>query len=151
MFIKRSFSMLQNRSIPDVRDKREAWKKHMLGSNINNLIFLDESSVNINMTRHYVRSKTDERAVDGTPLNTPSNTRSCHPYVWMEGQSTPFNRVGQPRNNLQGIWRMLCYQTCSRMTLSLWAICAPIMQKQWNRYWTHPGLDTFICRLTAQI
>ena len=74
MFIKRSPSTLRNRSVPDVRDKREAWKKHILENDINNLIFLDESGVNINMTRHYARSKTNERAVDSTPVNTPCNT-----------------------------------------------------------------------------
>ena len=66
--------MPQNRSVPDVRDKREAWKKHILENDINNLIFLDERGVNTNMTRHYARSKTNERAVDSTPVNTPCNT-----------------------------------------------------------------------------
>ena len=66
--------MFRNRSAPDVRDKREAWKKHILENDINNLIFLDESGVNTNMTRHYARSKTNERAVDSTPVNTPCNT-----------------------------------------------------------------------------
>ena len=46
----------------------------MPGSDINNLVFLDESGININMTRHYARSKTNARAVDSTPLNTPCNT-----------------------------------------------------------------------------
>ena len=46
----------------------------MPGSGINNLVFLDESGININMTRHYGRSKTNERAVDSAPLNTPCNT-----------------------------------------------------------------------------
>lgn len=46
----------------------------MPGNDINNLVFLDESGVNINMTRHYARSKTNERAVDSAPLNTPCNT-----------------------------------------------------------------------------
>lgn len=41
---------------------------------VNNLVFLDESGVNTNMTRHYARSKTNERAVDSTPVNTPCNT-----------------------------------------------------------------------------
>ena len=38
------------------------------------LVFLDESGVNINMTRHYARSKKNQRAVDSTPVNTPCNT-----------------------------------------------------------------------------
>ena len=46
----------------------------MPGSGINNLVFLDESGININMTRHYGRSKASERAVDSAPLNTPCNT-----------------------------------------------------------------------------
>ncbi len=46
----------------------------MPGSDINNLVFLDESGININMTRHYARSKTNEWAVDSTPLHTPCNT-----------------------------------------------------------------------------
>ncbi|MCI8400607.1 MAG: IS630 family transposase [Lachnospiraceae bacterium] len=66
--------MLRNRSVPDVRGKREEWKKHIPLGDINNLVFLDESGVNINMTRHYARAKTNERAADSTPLNTPCNT-----------------------------------------------------------------------------
>lgn len=46
----------------------------MLGSGADNLVFLDESGINIDMTRHYARAKTDERAVDSTPINTPCNT-----------------------------------------------------------------------------
>lgn len=46
----------------------------MLGSGVDNLVFLDESGINIDMTRHYARAKTDERAVDSAPLNTPRNT-----------------------------------------------------------------------------
>ena len=38
------------------------------------LVFLDESSVNINMTRHYGRGKGKERVYDNVPLNTPKNT-----------------------------------------------------------------------------
>lgn len=38
------------------------------------LVFLDESGVNTNMTRHYARSQKNERAVDSTPVNTPCNT-----------------------------------------------------------------------------
>lgn len=38
------------------------------------LVFLDESGVNTNMTRHYARSKKNQRAVDSTPVNTPCNT-----------------------------------------------------------------------------
>lgn len=66
--------MLQNRSVSDVRAKREAWKKHIPENDVNNLVFLDESGVNTNMTGHYVRSKRNERAVDRAPVNTPCST-----------------------------------------------------------------------------
>ena len=46
----------------------------MLESGADNLVFLDESGINIDMTRHYARAKTNERAVDSTPVNTPSST-----------------------------------------------------------------------------
>ena len=38
------------------------------------LVFLDESSVNTNMSRRYGRAQGGERAVDHVPLNTPVNT-----------------------------------------------------------------------------
>ena len=66
--------MPQNRNVPDVREKRRSWKKHMLESDIDHLVFLAESGVNINMTRHYARARKNRRAVDKTPLNTPRNT-----------------------------------------------------------------------------
>lgn len=46
----------------------------MPGNDVNNLVFLDESGVSTDMTRHYARAKTDERAVDSTPVNTPCST-----------------------------------------------------------------------------
>ena len=49
-------------------------KKHMSEKDINHLVFLDESGVNINMTRHYARAWKNQRAVDKTTLNTPCNT-----------------------------------------------------------------------------
>ena len=66
--------MPQSRSVPDVREKCRNWKKHMSEKDINHLVFLDESGVNINMTRHYARAWKNRRAVDKTPLNTPCNT-----------------------------------------------------------------------------
>ena len=66
--------MLRNRSVPDVQQKRKDWKKFLSENVGKNLIFLDESGVNTNMTRHYARARKKERAVDSTPVNTPCNT-----------------------------------------------------------------------------
>ena len=38
------------------------------------LVFLDESGVNINMTRHYGRGKGKERVCEYVPFHTPKNT-----------------------------------------------------------------------------
>lgn len=43
-------------------------------NDVNSLVFLDESGVNTSMTRHYARSKKNERAVDDTPVNVPCST-----------------------------------------------------------------------------
>lgn len=53
---RKNLFMPQSRSVPDVREKRRNWKKHMSERDINHLVFLDESGVNINMTRHYARA-----------------------------------------------------------------------------------------------
>ena len=66
--------MLRNRSVPDVRRKREEWKCHMSGSGAGNLVFLDESGVNTDLTRLYGRALSSQRAVDHAPLNTPRTT-----------------------------------------------------------------------------
>ena len=71
---RKNLFMPQSRSVPYVREKRRNWKKHMSEKDINHLVFLDESGVNINMTRHYARAWKNRRAVDKTPLNTPCNT-----------------------------------------------------------------------------
>ena len=66
--------MLRNRSVPDIRLKRENWRQHIPESGAKHLVFLDESGINTDMTRRYARAKKDQRAVDSTPLNTPATT-----------------------------------------------------------------------------
>ena len=60
--------------VPDVREKRNEWEKKISQTDADKLVFLDESGVNINMTRHYGRAVGKKRAVDNTPENTPTNT-----------------------------------------------------------------------------
>jgi transposase len=66
--------MPQNRSVPDVTGKREEWKLKAAALDCKKLVFLDESGVNINLTRRYGRSQGGCRVVDKTPLNTPKST-----------------------------------------------------------------------------
>lgn len=43
-------------------------------NDVNKLVFLDECGVNTDMTRHYARAKSNERAADSAPVNTPCST-----------------------------------------------------------------------------
>lgn len=66
--------MPKNRSVPDVQDRRKHWNESIGGYKAENLVFLDESGINTNMTRLYGRSLSNERAVDNAPLNIPTTT-----------------------------------------------------------------------------
>ena len=54
--------------------KRKVWNDHMSGFKASNLVFLDESGCNTDMTRRYAYSLGGSRAVDCTPLSKPKNT-----------------------------------------------------------------------------
>ena len=66
--------MLLNENVPDVKEKRKNWTKNLLNYNAEKIVFVDESGVNINMTRIYGRSLSGTRCVDKTSLKTPTNT-----------------------------------------------------------------------------
>lgn len=57
-----------------MRAKREQWSGFAKTTRASRLVFLDESGVNINMTRRYGRGKGGQRVVDRAPLNTPKST-----------------------------------------------------------------------------
>ena len=54
--------------------KREQWSGFAKKTQASHLVFLDESGVNINITRRYGRGKGGQRVVDHAPLNTPKST-----------------------------------------------------------------------------
>ena len=59
---------------PDVVQKRNEWVQTISKSDSDKLVFLDESGVNTDMTRHYGRAVGKERAVDKVPENTKTIT-----------------------------------------------------------------------------
>lgn len=61
-------------SVPDVKQKRKEWPDCISRYKNSELVFLDESGCNTDMTRRYARSVGGSRAVDAVPLNTPTNT-----------------------------------------------------------------------------
>lgn len=58
----------------DVREKRRRWKEAIGPDMTDRLVFLDESGININLTRLYGRAPSSQRVVDHTPLNIPKTT-----------------------------------------------------------------------------
>ena len=66
--------MLPSVTAPDVVQKRNEWLTNIDSYDPDTLVFLDESGVNIDMTRRYGRAMGKARAVDKTPENTPTNT-----------------------------------------------------------------------------
>ena len=55
-------------------EKRKEWEKRIETLEIDNLVFLDESGSNVNMTRGYGRAKGKERVKDDVPFSKPKNT-----------------------------------------------------------------------------
>ena len=54
-------------------EKRKNWNDLMSGFKESDLVFLDESGCNTDMTRRYAYSLGGSRAVDATPLSKPKN------------------------------------------------------------------------------
>ena len=63
-----------SRSVPDVAEKRKNWNGLISGFSASDLVFLDESGCNTDMTRRYAYSFGGSQAVDTTPLSKPKNT-----------------------------------------------------------------------------
>ena len=59
---------------PDIKLQREKWKETIKTLDVSKLVFVDESGVNINLTRRYGRAIGKERVHDYAPLNTPKST-----------------------------------------------------------------------------
>ena len=72
--VRRNLFMPVNRSVPDVAEKRKNWNGLISGFKASDLVFLDESGCNTDMTRRYAYSLGGSRAVDSAPLSKPRNT-----------------------------------------------------------------------------
>lgn len=59
---------------PDVREMRKNWQESITEYDAEQLVFLDESGVNIDMSRIYGRAMGGRRTVDRVPLGTPKST-----------------------------------------------------------------------------
>ena len=77
----------QNGSVPDVQAKRIKWKELKLAIEHWRLVFLDESGVNIGMTRRYGRAIGKARVHGSAPLNVPTS-QTVLASVRLNGQIT---------------------------------------------------------------
>ena len=71
---KRKMIYAHERDREDVLAKREEWADKQKKMDISRLVFLDESGVNIDLTRLYGWGKGSNRVWDKVPLSTPKNT-----------------------------------------------------------------------------
>ena len=55
-------------------EQRTAWQETIPEKDVNKLVFIDESGVNVNMTRRYGRACHKDRVVDEAPFSTPKST-----------------------------------------------------------------------------
>ena len=72
--VRRNLFMPANRSVPNVAQKRKDWNGLISGFKASDLVFLDESGCNTDMTRRYAYSLGGSRAVDSAPLSKTKNT-----------------------------------------------------------------------------
>ena len=82
-----------NRSAPDVRKERRDWRGSGLEKQANHLVFLDESSVNIDLTRRYGRTIGKTRVHGHAPLSTP-RAQTVLGSVRLNGQTTHTTYTG---------------------------------------------------------
>ena len=54
--------------------KRKTWVENIAGAKPEHQIYLDESGINTNLTRHYAHAVHGKRAIDAAPINTPAGT-----------------------------------------------------------------------------
>lgn len=66
--------MPASRTVPNVVKKRKSWSDRISGFKVSDLVFLDESSCNTDMTRRYAYSLGGSRAVDSVPFSKSKNT-----------------------------------------------------------------------------
>ena len=73
-------------------EKRKNWNDLISGFRASDLVFLDESGCNTDMTRRYADSFGGSRAVDSTPLSKPKNTTILS-SIQLDGtlHDTPFS------------------------------------------------------------
>ena len=78
------------------------------------LVFLDESSVNTNLTRRYGRAPSSQRVVDHAPLNTPQTTAVLSSIRWNGEKVFATYSGGTARDRFLTYLEQTCCLLCIR-------------------------------------
>lgn len=93
-------------------------------------VFLDESGVNTDMTRHYARAKTDEWAVDSIPMDTPCSTTILS-SIRLDGKTAhTIYQGGITTEHFSGYLKDTILQTLSKDDIIVMDNMRPITQEQ---------------------
>ena len=86
--------------------KRSAWIENISDANAEHQIYLDESGINTNLTRHYARAVHGKCAIDAAPINTPAgNTPFCRPFVLTAVWYILRTKAEQPHSGFVNTWK----------------------------------------------
>ena len=88
--------------------KRKDWNGLISGFKASDLVFLDESGCNTDMTRQYAYSLGGSRAVDSAPLSKPKNMTILSSIQLDGNYAIRLSQVERLWRGLSGIWKLIC-------------------------------------------
>ncbi len=112
------------------KQKGNYGKKVISENDANKLVFLDECGVNTDMTRHYARAKSNERAADSTPVNTPCSTTILSSVRLNSQTAYTVYRGGTTAEQFAEYLKIPYYPHYQKMISLLWTICVHITQNR---------------------
>ncbi len=136
---------------PDVVQKRNEWLENIDSYDADTLVFLDESGVNIDMTRRYGRAVGKTRAVDKTPESTPTNTTILS-SVRLNGDTAYTTYSGGTTGDVfVGYLENILVPTLHKGDIVIMDNLRSHHVKKWLRFWQKRKSNYFISHLTVPI
>ena len=105
---KKSLCIQKNRSVPDVQIKRKTWIENIAGAKPEHQIYLDESGINTNLTRHYAHAVHGKRAIDAmrshhAKIVTELLDKSGISYLYLPPYSPDLNPIEKMWSKMKSI------------------------------------------------
>lgn len=127
---RRSLFMPVNRSVLDVVQKRKDWNDLISGFKASDLVFLDESGCNTDMTMPILLAEAELSILHHFP--SPRTQPFCHRFGWMGHYIIRLSQVEQLWRGLSSIWKPICCLIWTAILSSWWIIWSRTMQRQWK-------------------